>query len=64
MKPDAPINKESAVYQMVHDEELARAKGEVDDDDEMTFHGVGGHSNTQSHVFRRLQQMQGEGELV
>lgn len=27
MKPDAPINKESAVYQMVHDEEQQRAKG-------------------------------------
>ncbi|XP_054167919.1 PDZ and LIM domain protein Zasp-like isoform X2 [Oppia nitens] len=28
MRPDAPINKESAVYQMVHDEEIRKAKGE------------------------------------
>ncbi|CAG2166366.1 unnamed protein product [Oppiella nova] len=28
MRPDAPINKESAVYQMVHDEEVRKAKGE------------------------------------
>lgn len=27
MRPDAPVNKESAVYQMVRDEELAKAKG-------------------------------------
>lgn len=24
MRPDAPVNKESAVYQMVHDEEEVR----------------------------------------
>lgn len=27
MRPDAPVNKESAVYQMVRDEEIAKAKG-------------------------------------
>ena len=27
MRPDAPINKDSAVYQMVHDEEVRKAKG-------------------------------------
>ncbi|KAJ6216904.1 hypothetical protein RDWZM_008061 [Blomia tropicalis] len=27
LKPDAPINKESAVYQMVHDEEMRKSKG-------------------------------------
>ncbi|KAH9393519.1 LIM domain-binding protein 3 [Tyrophagus putrescentiae] len=27
MRPDAPVNKESAVYQMVHDEEVRKSKG-------------------------------------
>lgn len=27
MRPDAPINKESAVYQMVRDEEMRKSKG-------------------------------------
>lgn len=27
MKPDAPINKESAVFQMVQEEEMRKAKG-------------------------------------
>ena len=29
MRPDAPVNKESAVYQMVHDEEVRKSKGTV-----------------------------------
>ncbi|XP_022241983.1 PDZ and LIM domain protein Zasp-like [Limulus polyphemus] len=51
MKGDQPINKDSAVYRMVHEEDIPSATGE---DDEMNFHGILS-PNIQSQAFRKLQ---------
>ncbi|XP_076318210.1 uncharacterized protein LOC143229568 isoform X2 [Tachypleus tridentatus] len=58
MKEQQPVNKDSAVYRMVHEEEVPAATGE---DDEMSFQGVS-NPNTQSQAFRKLQMALDRGE--
>ncbi|XP_076368219.1 uncharacterized protein LOC143255820 isoform X2 [Tachypleus tridentatus] len=56
MKGDQPINKDSAVYRMVHEEDVPSATG-----DEMNFHGILS-PNTQSQAFRKLQMALDRGK--
>ena len=61
MRPDAPVNKESAVYQMVHDEEIHKSKGLSGSPD---VGARNGHSEPAGNVIKHVEPPSGKPNLA